>query len=190
MALYPVVILSLIVACAACALSLAVSLRVKKLLDPLIEEGAFRNDRPPTVPVGTEVPDFGKLIDVNGNTVEPAADAGDSWILAFLSTTCSGCKAQLPLFREYILQQGVSPDRVVTVVSGEVADLGDFVTEIGGTSRIVHADDSSTIGSDLHVYIWPTFLVVSSERVVEFSTTSVSKLPGLVTPGAEAPAML
>ncbi|MFD8917190.1 TlpA family protein disulfide reductase [Streptomyces sp. NPDC059569] len=188
MALYPVVILSLLVACAACGLSLAVSLRVKKLLDPLIEEGAFGNDRPSTVPVGTEVPNYGKLTDMNGSTVELVTGSGDPWVLAFLSTTCSGCKAQLPVYREYLLRQGVSPDRAITVVSGEAADLGVFVAEIGELSRIVHADDSSTIESDLNVNIWPTFLVVSSERAVEFSTTSVSTLPELVTRGTKAPA--
>ncbi|MFB7271689.1 TlpA family protein disulfide reductase [Streptomyces sp. NPDC056244] len=186
MALYPIVILSLFAACAACALSLAVSLRVKKLLDPLIEEGAFKNDRPPTVPIGTEVPGYGKLTDVNGDTVELATGSGDSWILAFLSTTCSGCKAQLPVYREYLKRQDVSPDRLITVVSGAAADLGMYTAEIGEMSRVVHADDSSTIGSDLNVYIWPTYLLVNSERAVEFSTTSISSLPELVTRGTKA----
>ncbi|MEV0747875.1 hypothetical protein OG345_13620 [Streptomyces sp. NBC_01220] len=179
MALYPIVILSLFVACAACALSLAVALRVKKLLDPFIEEGAFRNDRPPTVPTGTEVPDFGKFTDVNGDTVQPGNTSDGSWILSFLSTSCSGCKAQLPIYRQYLLRQGLDPDRVITVVSGEAVDLGIFVAEIGEMSRIIHADESSTIESDLDVNIWPTFLAISPERIVEVSSTTVSNLPEL-----------
>ncbi|MET8124889.1 redoxin domain-containing protein [Streptomyces sp. NPDC005065] len=185
--LYPITILSLLAACAACLLSVMVSLRVKKVLDPLIEEGAFNSDRPPSVPIGTEIPDYGPLTDVKGNTVTFGAQADDSWILAFLSTTCSGCKAQLPAYRDYLREQGVSPDRVISLVSGDVADLSIFTDEIGELSRIVHADDSSTIASDLQVSIWPTFLMISPHRAVEFATEGVSRLPQLENRGTRTP---
>jgi hypothetical protein len=181
MPLYTIAILSLLTACAACALSLTVALRVKKLLDPLIEEGTFSADRPETVAVGTVIPKYANLRDLNGNIVASGESSSEPWILAFLSTTCSGCKAQLPIYRDYLLRQGVTPDRIVTVISGESADLDQYAAAIGELSQIVHADETVTMGTDLRVSVWPMFAVISSERSVEFSTTSVSNLPELLT---------
>ncbi|MEV0300124.1 TlpA family protein disulfide reductase [Streptomyces prasinus] len=179
MALYPLAVLALLVACTACALSLMVSLRVKKVLDPLIEEGAFSPGRPPTVAVGTEVPDYGQLTDIDGSPLTLGAGPDGSWILTFLSTTCSGCKAQLPSYRDYLRGQGVPRDRVISVVSGEADELGMYADEIGELSRIVHSDELPSIGTDLQVSIWPTFLVVSSDRSVQFATEDVARLPEL-----------
>ncbi|OPF79076.1 hypothetical protein VT50_0217060 [Streptomyces antioxidans] len=159
------------------ALSLAVALRVKKILDPLIEEGVTKSqDRPQPIRPGVRVPDAGILTDHKGETFRfPAADTTGLWLLTFLSAGCPGCKQQLPTFKKWVTSLGVSPDRVIIMVSGEPEGAELYRTELGELARITQADPSSTLAEDIGAEVWPTYLVVS-EGTVQFSEISASRL--------------
>lgn len=173
--------LAVLVASASCALSLAVALRVKKLLDPLIEEGALSSSRrPAAVATGTAVPEIGVVTDVHGEEVElPVAD-GAPWVLTFQAVGCSGCKEQLPAYKRFLKAQDIDPDRVFSIITGDVDGLDVYRDELDGLSRIVHADQelSRRLFDALGVEAWPTYLVVSETGKVGFSTRSSAALIG------------
>ncbi|MEU6769528.1 redoxin domain-containing protein [Streptomyces sp. NPDC046853] len=181
--LVSLVLISVIVSCLSVFLSLSVALRVKKTLDPLIEEGVFRqgavSDVPDTVAVGTPVPAVGELLDHQGRGVTLPSSHDGPWILTFQSTDCSGCKSQLPVYRAYLERYGLPRERVLSVVSGTREDLDLYTEALGESATIVHADDAGELADSLGVQVWPTYLIVSPDGTVGHSGASASSLPTL-----------
>ncbi|MEU1145959.1 TlpA family protein disulfide reductase [Streptomyces sp. NPDC005863] len=181
--LVSIALTAIVVSCLSVALTMSVALRVKKTLDPLIEEGMFQPgaapEAPPTVPTGTPLPAVGEMLDSEGRPVTlPTAQDGP-WILTFQSVTCSGCEAQLPAYRQYLQQSGLPRERVISVISGARAELGPYAAALGDLATIVHDDEAKSLADRLGVRIWPTYLVVSPDGTVGHSTESVGSLPEL-----------
>ncbi|WP_405950367.1 redoxin domain-containing protein [Streptomyces prunicolor] len=177
--LFTMVILALFAACASCLLSVAVALRVKKAIDPLIEEGAFKPTRRLPVSLGTKISTYGEFTDMRGEKISFPTESDGPWILAFQSTSCSGCKSQLPFYKDYLSQLDLPRERVFSFISGDSAGLGEFADEIGQFATIVPADDTVDVGTDLGVTTWPAYLVVAPDGSVVFSSESAAALPEL-----------
>ncbi|OPF79080.1 hypothetical protein VT50_0217080 [Streptomyces antioxidans] len=159
-------------------LALFVALRVKKVLDPVTGmRSVTGQEHISAVPTGMTVPEAGELIDHNGAAFElPAADASGRWLLAFLSSECPGCKVQLPRYKKWVDSLGISPDRVITVVTGDESDgVEQYKTELGELSRVTHLDTSSPFVENMGVDVWPAYLVIS-EGKVQYSALSSSRL--------------
>ncbi|MGE7388169.1 TlpA family protein disulfide reductase [Streptomyces sp. NPDC004126] len=184
--LTPLTFLALLLAAASCALALAVALRVKKLLDPMVQEGLLGRRRPDIVPVGTVVPVQPPLNDLDGDRFElPNGGDGGPWILAFQAVGCAGCKEQLPEYRRYLQSTALPRQRVVSVIHGDAADAALYREQLGDLATLVSAGDSGPAAdliADLGVGIFPTYLVVSADGTVlrsEVSSARLRQAPGL-----------
>ncbi|MGW4685614.1 TlpA family protein disulfide reductase [Streptomyces sp. NPDC004244] len=175
-----VTILALLLASASCALSLAVALRVKKLLDPMVQEGLLGRQRPDVVPVGAAVPVQPPLTDFDGGRVELPNDAGGGpWVLAFHAVGCAGCKEQLPDYRRYLQSTGLPRHRVVSVIHGDASAAELYREQLGDLATLVPAGDSgpaADLVADLGVGVFPTYLVVSADGTVLRSEASSARL--------------
>ncbi|MEU8970166.1 hypothetical protein AB0D11_12950 [Streptomyces monashensis] len=170
-----IAVLALIFASAACALSLAVATRAKRILDPLVEGSMIR--RPPSVVEGTRVPDIGTLRDTAGEELELHRERKEAWLLTFLSSTCSGCAAQLPEYKRMIETEKIPPNRAITIVLGNGDDADAYAHGISQFSRVIRSQDNlNSLISAIGVKSMPTFLVMTPDGEVKYSTTSVSML--------------
>ncbi|MER5549015.1 hypothetical protein ABT072_42995 [Streptomyces sp. NPDC002589] len=161
------------------ALSVAVALRIKRLLNPLVEEGAFKERRGRNL-AGNQVPTYGAFVDSAGEPVSLPPEDDGPWLLTFQSVDCSGCKQQLPTYRRYLEEQGLPRDRVISVIRGGTDGLELYEQLIGEYSRIIPADDRVAVAADLGVEVWPTYLVVGPDGTVSVSRDNAAELPRLV----------
>ncbi|MEV7579119.1 TlpA family protein disulfide reductase [Streptomyces erythrochromogenes] len=172
-------VLALLLASASCALSLAVALRVKKLLDPMVQEGLLSRRRPDTVPVGAVIGMRRSLSDLDGERVELPAGTDGSWLVSFQAVGCAGCKEQLPDYRRYLQDLGLPRDRVLAVIHGDMAEADLYRRELGDLATLVSADGpgpGADLVAELGVSIFPTYLVVSAEGTVVRSEVSSARL--------------
>ncbi|MFJ7044752.1 TlpA family protein disulfide reductase [Streptomyces sp. NPDC101112] len=170
---------SLLVASAACGLSLAVALRVKKLLDPLTEEGLLSRRGPAAggPEVGDLVPRASGLIDIDGHEVELPPSGAQPWVLAFQAVGCPGCKEQLPTYKKFLRDMGFDRNRVVSVVVGDADGLPFYRDELGGLGHVVPAGEKTTdLVGGLGVTVFPTYLLVGEGGTVLVSTRSSARL--------------
>ncbi|MGW1717677.1 TlpA family protein disulfide reductase [Streptomyces sp. NPDC002156] len=176
-------VLALLTASAACGLSVAVALRVKKLLDPLTEQGLLSNRRGSAPEVGTVIPPSSALVDVTGEEVRlPGAGSGP-WVLAFQSVGCTGCKMQMPAYKSFLRASGISRDRVFSIVVGDADGLPYYQDELGQLGHVVHGvDGASGIVESLGVSVFPTYVLVDGDGRVVVSTQSSAALPNDAAP--------
>ncbi|MEU2391439.1 hypothetical protein [Streptomyces sp. NPDC007369] len=175
--LYLLALLALFLASVGCALSLAVALRVKRLLDPLVQEGLLSRRSPDAVPTGARVPATPALADVDGEPVRLPADSDTPWLLTFQAVGCSGCKAQLPGYRRFLEAQGLDRNRVISVISGSLDGMDLYRRELDAVSRIVPAvGPAAELVEELGVTVFPTYLVVAPSGEVVQSEKSSARL--------------
>ena len=164
---------ALLIAFMAAALSLAVALRVKKILDPLVELGLMKH--PPSPALGRQLPAVDGLLDRDGRSLALDAPRTDSWFLVFVSTGCSGCAAQLPDFERLLTDHRVPVERVVAVILGSGDEADAYQEKVSRFSRVVGDQESvAEITAALGVQAFPTFMHVNADARVEFSSSSVS----------------
>ncbi|MER8032939.1 hypothetical protein ABTZ78_28685 [Streptomyces bauhiniae] len=176
---FAILTVAFVAAASSIALSIVVTLRVKQLIDPLVEEGAFKERPPGRNFSGTQIPAHVGVADLHGRPVDfPPSDPGP-WILAFQSVDCSGCKSQLPAYRQYLEAQGVPRDRVLSIIDGGTDGIELYEQLIGEYSRIIPAGDQLTVAADLGVEIWPTYMVVGPDGTVSMSHGNAAELPRL-----------
>ncbi|MFC8875056.1 TlpA family protein disulfide reductase [Streptomyces ardesiacus] len=179
----PILIISIVVSCFSAFLALSVALRVKKTLDPLIEEGVFKQrsdaEESMDVPLGTVLPTVGDIVDHEGRTVVVPAREDGPWVLTFQSTECAECKTQLPVYRAFLEEHRIPRERVLSVVSGARQKLDAYVSGVGDLATIVHSDDAKSLAESIGVRAWPTYLIISPEGTVIYSTDYAGALPEL-----------
>lgn len=179
----PIALISVVVSCLSAFLALSVALRVKKMLDPLIEEGVFKqrteDEESSNVPLDTPLPAVEDLLDHEGRTVALPARQDGPWILTFQSTGCSECKSQLPVYREFLKRHRIPQERVFSVVAGSREGLEAYASGIGDLATIIRSDDAKSLAENIGVQAWPTYLVISPDRTVIYSTDYAGALPEL-----------
>jgi hypothetical protein len=170
-------VFALLTASAACGLSVAVALRVKKLLDPLTEQGRLSPRRGSAPAVGTVIPPSSELIDVGGEELRlPPAGSGP-WVLTFQSVGCAGCKMQMPAYKSFLRASGISRDRVFSIVVGDADGLSYYHDELGQLGHVIHgAGNASEIVESLGVSVFPTYLLVDADGTVTVSSQSSAAL--------------
>lgn len=172
-------IFALLMASAASGLSLAVALRVKKLLDPLTEEGMLSRRRADIPPVGTVVPSVPGLVDTDGKDVRLPVPGTQPWILSFQSVGCSGCEQQLPGYKKFLRDAEIGRDRVVSIVVGEADGVAFYRDELGELAQVVPGEGQvSSFLAELGVSMFPTYLIVDGEGKVALSSGSSARLAG------------
>ncbi|MEV4228960.1 hypothetical protein AB0J81_18000 [Streptomyces bobili] len=170
---------ALLVASVACGLSVAVALRVKKLLDPLTEEGVLNRRRGAAPEVGTVVPRAPFMVNMDGNEVAFPAPGSDPWVLSFQSVGCSGCKQQLPTYKKFLSSTGLGEERVFSLVIGEADGVAFYRDELSGFANVIPVDgQDSTLAlmAELGVSVFPTYLIVDGNGRVKVSSQSSAGL--------------
>ena len=179
--------LALLLASAACGLSVAVALRVKKLLDPLTEEGLLSGRRVESPVTGSLVPRPGAVVDMAGAQVELPTAGSEPWVLAFQAVGCAGCKQQLPVYKKFLRNMALDRGRVFSVVVGDKDGVSLYDDELGEYSHVVHGEDNALrLVEELGVSMFPTYLVVDGNGRVLASPQSSTRLAeigaGLLAP--------
>ncbi|MEU7208360.1 hypothetical protein AB0B06_08140 [Streptomyces sp. NPDC044989] len=161
------------IACAGIAVAIYSALQAKKALEQAADSRVSRVQ--PLAP-GALVSYPGKVTDINGREVELPAGSGAPWVLTFLSSECPGCKRQLRGLRKYLTRHRLSPERVISVVTGEPSTLDGLKTELAEFSWLVRLEEASPIMTGIHISQWPTYVVIDAEDRVAFSSNSVARL--------------
>jgi hypothetical protein len=174
-----IAVVALLIASASCGLAVAVALRVKKLLDPLTEEGALSRSRGDAPKVGTMVTRPPAMVNMAGNEVAFPVVGSDPWILTFQMVGCSGCQQQIPEYKKFLTGLGVGKERVFSLVVGEIDGVAFYHDELGELSHVVPVDtqeSARTFMNELGVSVFPTYLVVDENGVVRTSSQSSTRL--------------
>ncbi|MFB7271688.1 TlpA family protein disulfide reductase [Streptomyces sp. NPDC056244] len=177
--LYFLSIIALLASCAACALSLALTIRVQKTVGAAPDISAIRSASAAPVAPGTRIADHQDLVDVNGSPFSLPTDSTEPWVLAFHSLECGGCRRQLPGYRKFLAAQGIPRERAVSVAIGEPSELDWLKDGLEGAGQVVHVQQDSRILLDLQISTWPVYLVVGRDATVVHSTLSASRLSTL-----------
>ncbi|MEU7208359.1 hypothetical protein AB0B06_08135 [Streptomyces sp. NPDC044989] len=178
---FAILAIAFVAAASSLTLSLMVAIRVKRLINPLVEEGAFKERPPGRDFTGSQTFTYEGLADVRDQPVTfPPSDDGP-WILAFQSVDCPGCKSQLPAYRQYLEAQTLPRDRVISVISGGTDGIEIYEQLIGEYSRLVPVDEKNPIANDLGVEVWPTYMIVGPDGTVSVSHNNAAEMPRLET---------
>ncbi|MYT07981.1 MULTISPECIES: hypothetical protein [Streptomyces] len=172
-------VLALLMASAACGLAVAVALRVKKILDPLTEEGSLGPRRGGAPSVGTTVPVPSSMVDTDGNEVSFPAVGSGPWILAFQMVGCSGCQQQMPEYKKFLSGVPLGRERTFSLVVGETDGVAYYRDELDALSHVIPVDAQESVRDlmkELGVSVFPTYLVVDEHGAIRTSTQSSTRL--------------
>lgn len=170
-------VFALLLASAACGLSLAVALRVKKILDPLTQEGALGRRTGDGPEAGDVLPSIPPLIDVNGETVTPPVAESEPWVLTFQAVGCSGCKEQLPGYKKFLNDMKLEKGRVISIVAGNPEGIPFYSDALGEMGHVIpDGESTSELMNDLGVSVFPTYLVVGEGGRIITATRSSARL--------------
>lgn len=104
------------------------------------------------------------------------ARAGGVQLVAFASATCQGCRDGLPRLVAYARLLG-GRDRVVVVIVGESADGADIEAAVAGVARTVGNERADALATAYGITVFPTYVLVGDDGLVEAATVSVDELP-------------
>ncbi|HST49801.1 TlpA family protein disulfide reductase [Jatrophihabitans sp.] len=116
-----------------------------------------------------------------GALLEPA---GGPHLVAFLSSSCPGCRATLPPLAGYLGRQP-SPLRLIVVIVGDPRQGADIEQLLAPTATVVFEPDGGPIAAAYRITAFPCYVLVSATSTVLATSRSVLDLPqppGPVTP--------
>ncbi|MEV0300123.1 TlpA family protein disulfide reductase [Streptomyces prasinus] len=174
--LFILLVLALLVSCAACALAWALMTRVKRVIGTDPDLASIRSAAAVSVEPGTRITSPVGLVDVNGKPFSLPVGSAQPWVLAFQSLGCAGCRQQLPGYRKFLEEHGIPAERAISLAIGDSADLGWLRSGLEGAGHLVHVDQNSPAVADLQITHWPTYLVVGADDRVVFATRSSARL--------------
>ncbi|WP_310722726.1 hypothetical protein [Streptomyces sp. N2A] len=154
---------------AALVFSFAVARRVTAVLKHMQEKDVPRQRR--TVEPGTILP-VSDLLDSDGKSFRDGKEG--AFIVAYLSSECSGCRAQAAELKKGAIR--VPGPRLVSVVLGEGEAAEQFATEVASFSDVVPVGYGSKLVSDVGVTVWPSFVLCDGTGKVLRSTGRVDEL--------------
>jgi hypothetical protein len=161
-------------------LALGISLLILRSLN-----GAPAASRPAVYPpavlpasgpdVGASAPPFTARTST-GVVLHTAELAGHSYLLAFVSSTCLGCRDALPGMVGYA---GQLPEefRLITVIVGDSRRGCDIEQALAPVSTIVFEPDGGPISTAYEIRLFPSYVLVSDTGTVLATGQSVRDLP-------------
>ncbi|TDE01809.1 MauE/DoxX family redox-associated membrane protein [Jiangella asiatica] len=102
--------------------------------------------------------------------------AGGVRLVAFASASCRGCRLALPRLVAYATVLGGRGTAVVTVV-GDPAEAADIVAAVSDVASVVSGARADDLAAVYGVVLFPTYVLVSGDGLVEAVTHSVDELP-------------
>ncbi len=111
-----------------------------------------------------------------GQLLDPTDLAGRPHLVAFLSSSCSGCRAELPSLAGYV---GLWPGslQLIVVIVGDPRRGADLEQALAPIASVVFEPDGGPIAAAYRVTGFPCCVLVSATSTVVASSPSVLSLP-------------
>lgn len=140
---------------------------------------------PPGLPAGTPVPDA-TVTALDGTEVALTDLTRGPSALLFLTTTCEGCRDQLPAVRTVLA--GASGIGVVALIATtDPADAGTYRDELPGATVVMAAGTTSDALARLQVHTFPMYYTVDGQgRIADTAFTPTALEGALASLGAGA----
>jgi len=103
--------------------------------------------------------------------------AGRSYLLAFVSSSCEGCRAALPAMIGYAGRLFGGSGRLITVIVGDTRRGLDIALALDGVATVVHEPDGGPIGIAYRISLFPSYVLISDDGTVQATGQSVRDLP-------------
>jgi len=100
-------------------------------------------------------------------------------VVAFFSTSCSGCLRRVAPFTEYVGRYGVPKESVLSVVVTDDGDASKYLESLGAVSRVCVEQDGGAVGSAFKVRGFPAFCLLGADGSVVASKFDPAALPEL-----------
>jgi len=125
--------------------------------------------------VGSPAPPFTARTST-GALLDPAQLAGRNYLLAFVSSTCQGCREALPGMVGYASQ--LPRDfRLITVIVGDPGRGTDIEQTLAPVATIVSEPDGGPISGAYRIHLFPSYVLISDSGTVLATGQSVRDLP-------------
>jgi thiol-disulfide isomerase/thioredoxin len=108
--------------------------------------------------------------------LDTAELAGRGYLLAFLSSSCRGCRETLPILADYAGRLA-DPQRLIAVIVGERPAGADLEQRLAGLATIVTEPEGGPIAAAYRITVFPSYVLVSESGTVLATGHSVSDLP-------------
>jgi hypothetical protein len=108
--------------------------------------------------------------------LDTAELAGRSYLVAFLSASCRGCRASLPVLIEHASRLA-DPQRLIVVIMGERSLGADLEQRLAGLATIVPEPEGGDIVAAYRVTVFPTYVWISEAGTVLATGHSVLDQP-------------
>ncbi|PZF80775.1 MauE/DoxX family redox-associated membrane protein [Jiangella anatolica] len=106
----------------------------------------------------------------------PPPRAGGLRLVAFASATCRACRDGLPRLAAYARLLG-GADRVVVAIVGDPAAGTDIETAVAGVAHVLVGDRAAGLADVYGIAVFPTYVLVTGDGLVEAVAPSVDELP-------------
>jgi hypothetical protein len=160
-------------------LALGISLLILRFLQaPTAGRPAVRTavTLPPSGPdVGSPAPPFTARTST-GALLDTAELAGRNYLLAFVSSTCMGCRDALPGMVGYATQLP-GDFRLVTVIVGDPLRGRDIEQTLAPVATIVSEPDGGPLSTAYRIRLFPSYILISETGTVVATGQSVRDLP-------------
>ncbi|HEV2888207.1 MAG TPA: hypothetical protein VGX49_14950 [Jatrophihabitans sp.] len=108
--------------------------------------------------------------------LDTAELAGRSYLLAFLSSSCQGCRAALPAMTNYASQLP-GDQRLIAVIVGDPRRGADIERQLAQVATIVSEPEGGPIAAAYRIAVFPSYVLVSETGTVLATGQSVLDLP-------------
>ncbi len=131
---------------------------------------------PPSGPdVGSPAPRFSALTST-GALLDTAELTARPYLLAFVSSSCEGCRASLPAMIGYASQLP-GPLRLITVIVGDPRRGTDIEHALAAVATIVYEAAGGPIATAYRIQLFPSYVLISDAGTVLATGQSVQDLP-------------
>lgn len=135
---------------------------------------------------GTMVPDV-SAVTSDGTEVALRSLTQVPSLVAFLSTSCEACLEQLPRVERYARGMPGGRSAVLAVIAGDSTDAENIRARLQPVAQVVVEPEDGPLAREFAVNVWPAYLLVGQNGVVDAVGSAVERLPAL---GQEAQSAL
>jgi cytochrome oxidase Cu insertion factor (SCO1/SenC/PrrC family) len=125
--------------------------------------------------VGSGAPPFTTTTST-GARFDTAELAGRSYLLAFVSSSCQGCRTALPAMIGYASQLP-GPQPLVTVIVGDPEQGADIAQLLAPVATIVAEPEGGPIAAAYRIALFPSYVLISETGTVRATGHSIRQLP-------------
>jgi len=111
-----------------------------------------------------------------GALLDAAELTGRSYLLAFVSSTCGGCRNALPGMIDYASQLP-RECRLITVIVGDARRGADLEHALAPVATMVSEPDGGPISAAYQIHLFPSYVLISDTGKVLATGQSVRELP-------------